>query len=178
MPYFVSNSLYDIIGQYARALSVPVDALVRIIFFESGFNPQAKNPNSSARGLIQFTDSTARSLGFNDSLDLVTRLPSIESQLTAIYNYLVKNHCTGVAENVYLGIFYPAALSWPLSQKFPENVTAVNPGIYTPADYIDKVNKVKILRLTNGYFVYTEILEKATLASIAAAVAFLYSFSH
>lgn len=37
--------------------------IAAVIASESNFNPAAKNPGSSASGLIQFIDSTARSLG-------------------------------------------------------------------------------------------------------------------
>jgi hypothetical protein len=40
-----------------------VDAIATVISIESGFNPSAKNPKATASGLIQFIDSTARSLG-------------------------------------------------------------------------------------------------------------------
>lgn len=49
---------------------------------ESSMNPKAANPNSSAKGLFQFVDATAKSLGVNDpydinqSFDAVKRLTS------------------------------------------------------------------------------------------------------
>lgn len=38
--------------------------------FESGRNPKAKNPNSSAKGAFQFIDSTAKALGVTDPFDI------------------------------------------------------------------------------------------------------------
>lgn len=37
--------------------------IAAVIASESGFNPSAKNPGSSATGLLQFTEGTAKSLG-------------------------------------------------------------------------------------------------------------------
>jgi len=49
----------------AKKLNVPSDSLYRLINFESGWDPKAKNPTSGARGLIQFMPSTASWLGFS-----------------------------------------------------------------------------------------------------------------
>jgi len=40
-----------------------VDGIAAVISHESRFDPRAKSPNSTATGLIQFIESTARSLG-------------------------------------------------------------------------------------------------------------------
>ncbi|RXT29497.1 hypothetical protein B5P46_11865 [Rhizobium leguminosarum] len=45
------------------------DLLTEFAGIESGFNPLAKNPNSSAGGLLQFTDGTARQYGLGDKFD-------------------------------------------------------------------------------------------------------------
>ena len=36
---------------------------------ESGMNPYARNPASSAKGLFQFTDKTAKAYGLEDPFD-------------------------------------------------------------------------------------------------------------
>jgi hypothetical protein len=48
---------------------VSADALRVIAQIESSGNPNAKNPNSSAGGLFQFTDGTARQYGLTDKYD-------------------------------------------------------------------------------------------------------------
>jgi soluble lytic murein transglycosylase-like protein len=48
----------------ASKLKVPVTSLDKLIMFESGWKPLAKNPYSGARGLIQFIPSTAASFGY------------------------------------------------------------------------------------------------------------------
>lgn len=48
----------------ATALGLDSDTLYKQINFESGWNPQATNPYSGARGLIQFMPSTAKWMGY------------------------------------------------------------------------------------------------------------------
>ncbi len=43
--------------------------LRRVAQIESGMNPIARNPNSSAKGLFQFIDSTAKEYGLNNPFD-------------------------------------------------------------------------------------------------------------
>jgi soluble lytic murein transglycosylase-like protein len=86
----LSASENQVLRTIAADLGTTPAALSALITFESGFNPKAKNPYSSARGLIQFTDTTARGLGFKDSLDLITRFPTIEKQLLIVHKYLKK----------------------------------------------------------------------------------------
>jgi soluble lytic murein transglycosylase-like protein len=64
------NALADI----ASKLGVASDTLYKLINFESGWNPEARNPYSGARGLIQFMPSTARGMGFVKGLGAFTLL--------------------------------------------------------------------------------------------------------
>jgi len=50
----------------AKKIGTSTDSLYKLINFESGWNPAARNKISGARGLIQFMPSTARWLGFKD----------------------------------------------------------------------------------------------------------------
>lgn len=126
----------------AERLNVDPDDLYKLIDFESGWNPQIKNPNSSARGLIQFTDGTARTMGFNDSTDLVSKYPNIESQLLGpVSDYLARHAPFESKQALYMAVFYPVAMSWEPGRQFPANVQAVNPGIVTVQDFINKVNR-------------------------------------
>jgi hypothetical protein len=54
--------------QNAQA-GLPPGYLTRTAQIESGMNPSAKNPNSSATGLFQFIDSTRRQYGNFDPMD-------------------------------------------------------------------------------------------------------------
>lgn len=111
-----------------------------LIEFESKWNPLIKNPYSSARGLIQFVDKTARGLGYSSSLDLVNKNPSrVEQLLGPVYNYLKKYKPFINDQSLFMAVFYPVARYWPGNKLFPSYVQKVNPGIKTPNDYVRKV---------------------------------------
>lgn len=131
----------------AYNLKIPVDWIYNLIQFESGFNPKIKNRLSTARGLLQFVDSTARSLGYIDSLDLIQKNPTIESQLLGpVFNYLKPLGPFTSRQSLYMAVFYPSAKYWPLNAKFPENVIKSNPGIHTVGDYVRKVDNIARLK--------------------------------
>ncbi len=127
----------------ASQLGVRPDDLYNLIQFESKWNPKAKNPYSSARGLIQFVDATAVKLGYKNSLDLVKKNPSILDQLQVVYRYLSWFKPFTGKQSLYMSVFYPAARRWHSGKMFPEYVRKVNPGILTPADYISKIDGKK-----------------------------------
>ena len=54
----------------AKKYNVPASMVNAVIQHESAGNPGAKNPNSSASGLMQLTGSTAKSLGVSDPFDI------------------------------------------------------------------------------------------------------------
>lgn len=60
-----------LIGQAAARYGVNPDTLFRIAEIESGMNPAARNPRSSAGGLFQFIDRTAQQYGLQDRFDPV-----------------------------------------------------------------------------------------------------------
>jgi hypothetical protein len=135
-----------LIANAAAQLGVEADALYNLIKFETAntFDPQIANPYSSAKGLIQFTDSTAQGLGFSDSQDLITKLPDFSSQLEkAVVPYLAKYRPFTSRQSLYMAVFYPAARNWSPDTLFSSAVQAVNPGIQTVQDYINKVEQGK-----------------------------------
>lgn len=130
------------LAEVSDSLGVSIYDLYNLINFETAgtWNPLIKNKNSSARGLLQFTDATARTLGYKDSLDLVTKNNSIESQLYfPVLQYLSKLKPFPTKQSLYMAVFYPAARQWPLNKAFPDTVKKSNPGIKTVQDYINKV---------------------------------------
>jgi soluble lytic murein transglycosylase-like protein len=58
----------------ASKLKINWEPLYKMIMFESRWNPQAKNPSSGARGLIQWTPSTAKGMGYKGSIGIFTLL--------------------------------------------------------------------------------------------------------
>lgn len=136
------------ITDVALRLGTRPEWLDALINFETRgtYSPSIKNPLSSARGLIQVIDSTARSdFGVADSLTLVTMYPDFDSQMeNVVYPYLAKYAPFGTKQELYMAVFYPAYRSVDPQTEFPASVQAVNPGIRKVQDYIDFVDaKIK-----------------------------------
>jgi hypothetical protein len=147
-------------------LGIQPDWLRSLIDFESGWNPKAKNPYSSAEGLIQFVDSTAQSLGFKSAHDLVVKYPDVVSQLlNPVRQYLRQFKPFPTKQSLYMSVFYPAARNWTLDTVFPDSVRKVNPNINTVGDYVAFVERRNPLKkaamplliigvIIAGYFIY------------------------
>lgn len=115
----------------------------KLIYFESRNNPLAANPKSSAKGLIQFIDSTARELGFRDSLDLVSRYPTFDSQMSGpVREYMEKGVPFRDKYDIAMYVFYPKYRKVSPDTQFPDNVKKANPGINTPRDYVNYVEGI------------------------------------
>jgi hypothetical protein len=94
--------------------------------------------------LIQFTNSTARKLGFKSADELIEKYPTIENQLFGpVLTYLsqLKPFGNPFPQSLYLSVFYPAFRRMPLDTLFPDSVRKVNPGIKYVGDYVAKVEK-------------------------------------
>lgn len=131
------------LNETASKLGINPKTLFNLINFESGWNPKIKNPLSSARGLIQFMDATAREMGYSGgSSELIQKHPTRESQLrTPVYNYLKRWKPFPTQQSIYMAVFYPKYRYVPPSTEFPDSVKKVNPNIVTVQDYVNKVNR-------------------------------------
>lgn len=115
---------------------------------ESGLNEKAKNPTSSATGLIQFMKDTAIQLG--TSTDALSKMSNVK-QLDYVHKYLkpYANHVKNVSD-AYLTVFFPLALFKADSWQFPAWVVKANPIFFkkgnTKKDFSDYTN--------NKYFRY------------------------
>lgn len=146
--------------EVAGRLGVHRDWLFNLIKFESGWNPKAQNPRSSAAGLIQIVSARAREQGYRDSLDMIKQNPSIEKQLRGpVYEYLKGFKPFPTAQSLYMAVFYPAARFWDPNKFFPATVgqgskqvpwSFLNPGIYTPAHYVARVEGRTVKALSGG----------------------------
>jgi len=70
----VANDTMSTLGNFGgleRQYGLPEGYLGRTYQIESGGNPNAQNPNSSAGGLFQFIDSTAKQYGLANKMDPV-----------------------------------------------------------------------------------------------------------
>lgn len=137
----LSTDILKRIIEISSDLEIDYNDLIKLINFESGFNPHAKNPLSSARGLIQFIDSTSRELGFANSLDLVNQHPTVLSQLDLVYEYLVRYYPFKNKQELYLSVFLPSYRKLNPETILPEWAIIANPGIKTIQDYVDLVER-------------------------------------
>ena len=110
--------------EIAKLLNVDPGYLMIVMNNESGLDSTAKNPTSSASGLIQFMDATAKAL---NTTTAELRAMANYDQLDYVYKYLkvYKNQLKSVAD-VYLAIFFPVALYKSDSYEFPSWVVKAN----------------------------------------------------
>jgi len=95
--------------EMAQRLGADPNFLMAIMSFESnGFNPQARNPQSGATGLIQFMPKTAEKLG--TTTDALARMTA-EQQLDYVAKYFAPY--TGrlkTLEDAYMAVLWPPAV--------------------------------------------------------------------
>ena len=134
----------EVIERVARNVGTNPAWLDALINFETAgtYNPLVKNPRSSARGLIQVIDATAKDM-FNvpDSLALVNMYPDFESQMVNVVQPYLKRYAPfPTKQSLYMAIFYPTYRFVPPETVFPTHVQKVNPGIVRVQDYVDFVD--------------------------------------
>lgn len=98
------------VNDTASYLSISPDSLFRVIGFETGgtFSPSVKNPGSTATGLIQFLESTAKGLG-TTTKDLagMSRVEQMEYVRRYLEPYRGRMKNDG---DVYMAVHWPAAV--------------------------------------------------------------------
>ncbi|MEO6523528.1 MAG: transglycosylase SLT domain-containing protein [Mucilaginibacter sp.] len=108
----VSEAFKQKLLQIAKNLKIDPNWLMAAMMFESGIDPSKKNQSgSSAVGLIQFTASTARSLGTTTA---ALANMTAEEQLPYVAKYL--SSWSGKINNIedlYMTILYPKAVGQP-----------------------------------------------------------------
>lgn len=135
----IANEIVEV----ARSVGAHPFDLANLIRFESGgtFSPSVRN-SVGATGLIQFYPRlTKKTLGI--STQELAKLTGPE-QMAWVKKYLDimrGKRLLDTPQKLYMSVFYPAAMSWSLTKRFPANVIAGNPGIETPADYLRFVQK-------------------------------------
>jgi len=143
----MSDPRADKITEVALKVGARPSLLDALINFETAgtYNPLIENPNpdSTAIGLIQINDPTARDLFGMSAKALVSQYPDFDAQMdNVVLPYLQqrKKVYNGGAplftkNDLYMAVFYPAYMNKDPDIPFPESVQKVNPGIRTPADY-------------------------------------------
>lgn len=141
-----------IITAVAAKLGVPNIWLDAVVKNESGYNPIVKNPasGSSARGLIQFVNSTAKWLGYSDSLDLVEKHPDFSSQMWGpVLKYFQHYAPYNSFYEFSMAPFMPALKFSPPDTVLSARVIAANtvggvPLFTVTGDYADLLKKKQI----------------------------------
>ncbi|MCL2328304.1 MAG: lytic transglycosylase domain-containing protein [Bacteroidetes bacterium] len=111
--YIVENkeAFLQKVKQISQNLGIQPDWLMAVMAIESGINHRAVNKTSGATGLIQFMPSTA--IGLGTTTDALRAMSNVQ-QLSYVEKYLMPfkgkmNRFT----DVYLAVFYPAAMGKP-----------------------------------------------------------------
>jgi hypothetical protein len=152
----------------AQSLGIYPAWLNSLITFESAWKPDARNPYSGARGLIQFTNTTARALGYASADDLYNQNPTDTAQLLGpVLKYLSPMKPFPTEQSLYMAVFYPAARNWDPATEFSPAIQAVNPGIKTVADYVNKVRHAPIIKTA---------VDMAGIVLIAASALLAYQY--
>lgn len=137
----------DSLNSVSESLGIFPAWLNSLITFESNWKPDARNPYSGARGLIQFTNTTAKNLGYANADDLYNQNPTDTAQLLGpVLKYLTPMKPFPTEQSLYMAVFYPAARTWDPSTEFSANIQALNPGIKTVSDYVNKVRHAPIIK--------------------------------
>jgi hypothetical protein len=132
MPLFskLTNTETGILAGVAAALNVSPEWLYALIDFESKWQPAATNPLSGAMGLLQFTNTTARGMGYKSAADLAALNPTRGLQLLGpVYDYLHPLAPFPTQQSLTMAVFYPKYRTVAPDTLFPANVLAVNPGL-------------------------------------------------
>jgi hypothetical protein len=117
--------------EVCKKLGINPDHLMMSMFKETAgtFSPSIKNPTSSATGLIQFMEKTAKQLGTTTAQ---LRAMTFNDQMNFVYKYFLPYK--GRLKNfydVYLAIFFPAAIGKNDDWRFPNWVYRANRGLDT-----------------------------------------------
>ena len=95
----------DIIVAAANQYGIPVEYALATAQRESGFNPRAKNPNSTASGLFQFIEGTWKDYGRGDVFDPYANADAFGRYTQNSASMLTKSGYEPTAGNLYLAHF-------------------------------------------------------------------------
>jgi len=152
------------VEQVSTKYNLKPEDLLAVMFAESRLDPAAKNPKGSATGLIQFTESTAKSLGTTTA---ALRMMSRSAQMDYVDKYFesVQLPKSGVDRGtLYSYIFLPgfarqgktvlASATDPETAKYynlNKGLDVVPPfGVITTADLAEKTSKYSTAAFIRG----------------------------
>ena len=144
--YQKSSEIAEDIVSLGNDLGVDPMFVADLIYFESKFDPAAKNlAGSGATGLIQFMPPRAKALG--TTTEELAKMTAKE-QMKYVKKYfsadnlgagnLKKLRDNPTRQNLNMAVFYPKGIGQDPSTELPQEYQAQNPGIKTLADYTTK----------------------------------------
>ena len=168
----LTPSEFQALREVAAALGTTEDKLAALVEFESEWDPQASNPRSSAKGLLQFMDLTAREMGFASSRALVDAFPDVESQLRGpVLWYLRPMAPFHTLQSLAMAVFYPAFRNASPDTVFPFKVRQANPGIVTVSDYVRHVeSRLERARAALAHFISSAGEHPGTVAGVVVGL--------
>ncbi|MFD1632035.1 hypothetical protein [Pseudopedobacter beijingensis] len=129
-----ADLFFQKLSEMCNRLGVTIDDVASVMWIETGktFDPKIKNPNSSASGLIQFMEATAKGLGTTTTQ--LRAMSNIE-QLTYVEKYF-KNQINAFGKpkdffDVYTLVFYPTWLKMADTAQMTISASKANIGIDT-----------------------------------------------
>src|SRR5690625_4430270 len=132
------------VREIAARQSLDPNWYMAVMAFETGgaFKSYTRNPRSSATGLIQFIESTARGMG--TSTRALSNMSEIE-QLDWVEKYFdqYKNRIRDI-DDMYMAVFWPAAISKP--SDFVLIDREIQPNTYNANSELDKNQDGKITK--------------------------------
>ena len=127
---------------FSITYNIPISWLLWLFYIESSLKPTVVNPITGAFGLYQLMPSNASIFGisFNEYKKL-----SGTQQLGYLDDYL-KPYFKKIHSpiDLYLSIFYPAALNYSDTKEFPQIVKKYNPGYVINGSLTRKTIESKI----------------------------------
>lgn len=102
------GAIRDMVDEHASANDLDADSIYAMVGGESGGKADAANPNSSAKGLVQFLDSTAQEHGFESAAEFAAQ--PAEQQMPFVIEEFKKKGITkdSPPEDYALAIAAPA----------------------------------------------------------------------
>lgn len=142
----VSQEFRAKVRSVAENLSIDPNWLMAVMGFETGytFAPDTRNPGSSATGLIQFVDSTARGLGTTTAR--LSRMTAVQ-QLDWVEKYY-KEQSRKISNlgDAYMAVLWPIAVGRPDSYVMWERNSGPYTRQYAANSGLDVNNDGKITR--------------------------------
>lgn len=147
---------YPCVEILAHSLNLKTEDLFALINYETGgrMNPKVASKNSSAKGLLQFTNITAKNLldkngnRLSSSKHLTEAYPTIKDQLEIptsknkyggpIYQYLKKYAPFKSTEDLFISVIYPSSRR---SQRLPRRISRQNAGIRNARDFVNRARR-------------------------------------